>query len=259
MNDLVFNPFHKKTFFPSINNSIQLNKNNNLFYTSGNKLISYDLIKGTKLFRVNLNGVRIISFLLQRESDDKVYALDSNNLFFEYDLSTKTSTSSIQLKHNYSMIRYANGKYFLYGKDMFIAMAEIVPSDKGTQIKLIDEYKITIEESQYNKSKPSEHLIPKFFDVRNEYVILSKSNILVVLNTISKKVKQIEFQKKITSGCFVRDDQLVLGDIGGKMHFISEFNQLNVSEHYYYYITLLNHFYSILYQQSTGMLIKCIH
>lgn len=233
MNDLIFNPFHKKTFFPSITNSFQFNQNHHLYYTSGNKLISFDIIKGFKIFRLNLNGVRIISFILSKDNNGKIYCLDSNNLFFEYDFLSKAITSSIQLKHNYSMICYSNGKYYLYGKNMLIAITEVVPSEKGTIIALIDECNISFEERQ---AKPKEkdnfnaqESVPKLFDVRNEYVIISNSNILLVLNTISKKTKQIAFQRKITCGCFISNDQLVIGDIGGKMHFISEFNQLNVS------------------------------
>ena len=70
--------YHKKTFFPSSYLAAQFYNFNSeqIYFSSGNKLILFDVIKNQKIFRINLKGKKIIYF---SQSD-----IDNDELFYKY-------------------------------------------------------------------------------------------------------------------------------------------------------------------------------
>jgi hypothetical protein len=62
----------------------------------------------------------------------------------------------------------------------------------------------------------------------NKIILFSKNHKLYFYNLINKNFKIIEFTKVITVGLYLDDSQVVIGDVSGKIHFITNFNEQKV-------------------------------
>ena len=54
-------------------------------------------------------------------------------------------------------------------------------------------------------------------------LIFSINKNVYVMNLFNSQISIIEFQKPISAGLFLEDTKFVVGDISGKIHFVSNF------------------------------------
>ena len=227
--------YHKKTFFPSSYLAAQFYNFNSeqIYFSSGNKLILFDVIKNEKIFRINLKGKKIIYFSQSDIDNDELLVLDIDNCFYQFKISTKEVVSSLQLNkdNKYYTFQKINNKIYFYN-NFTLSIAEIVLTDKGTEIKLVKEYSILSQKIQSSIVKDKDSLNkPCQFSIKNDILITSYENILLVHNLVSKNTTQINFYKRITTLSFVNssDDSysICLGDSAGKIHILSDVTDKN--------------------------------
>ena len=224
--------YHKKTFFPSSYLAAQFYNFNSeqIYFSSGNKLILFDVIKNEKIFRINLKGKKIIYFSQSDIDNDELFVLDIDNCFYQFKISTKEVVSSLQLnkENKYYTFQKINNKIYFYN-NFSLSIAEIVLTDKGTEIKLVKEYSILSQKIQSNIVKEKDSLNkPCQFSIKNDILITSYENILLVHNLVNKSTTQINFYKKITTLSFLSDDySICLGDSAGKIHILSDVTDKN--------------------------------
>ena len=102
-----FLTFHKKTFFPSSKYGFEFNyfNSNQIYFTSGNKLILYNFEEEKKIFRINTRGKKIIKINQSLIDNDIIYILDIENVFYQFKISTKEILIQYELnKKNYILI-----------------------------------------------------------------------------------------------------------------------------------------------------------
>ena len=227
--------YHKKTFFPFSYLAAQFYNFNSeqIYFSSGNKLILFDVIKNEKIFRINLKGKKIIYFSQSDIDNDELFVLDIDNCFYQFKISTKEVVSSLQLNkdNKYYTFQKINNKIYFYN-NFTLSIAEIVLTDKGTEIKLVKEYSILSQKIQSSIVKDKDSLNkPCQFSIKNDILITSYENILLVHNLVSKNTTQINFYKRITTLSFVNssDDSysICLGDSAGKIHILSDVTDKN--------------------------------
>lgn len=227
--------YHKKTFFPSSYLAAQFYNFNSeqIYFSSGNKLILFDVIKNQKIFRINLKGKKIIYFSQSDIDNDELFVLDIDNCFYQFKISTKEVVSSLQLNkdNKYYTFQKINNKIYFYN-NFTLSIAEIVLTDKGTEIKLVKEYSILSQKIQSSIVKDKDSLNkPCQFSIKNDILITSYENILLVHNLVSKNTTQINFYKRITTLSFINssDDSysICLGDSAGKIHILSDVTDKN--------------------------------
>ena len=227
--------YHKKTFFPSSYLAAQFYNFNSeqIYFSSGNKLILFDVIKNEKIFRINLKGKKIIYFSQSDIDNDELFVLDIDNCFYQFKISTKEVVSSLQLNkdNKYYTFQKINNKIYFYN-NFTLSIAEIVLTDKGTEIKLVKEYSILSQKIQSSIVKDKDSLNkPCQFSIKNDILITSYENILLVHNLVSKNTTQINFYKRITTLSFINssDDSysICLGDSAGKIHILSDVTDKN--------------------------------
>ena len=227
--------YHKKTFFPSSYLAAQFYNFNSeqIYFSSGNKLILFDVIKNEKIFRINLKGKKIIYFSQSDIDNDELLVLDIDNCFYQFKISTKEVVSSLQLNkdNKYYTFQKINNKIYFYN-NFTLSIAEIVLTDKGTEIKLVKEYSILSQKIQSSIVKDKDSLNkPCQFSIKNDILITSYENILLVHNLVSKNTTQINFYKRITTLSFINssDDSysICLGDSAGKIHILSDVTDKN--------------------------------
>lgn len=235
--------YHKKTYFPSSYLSAQFDNFNSdqIYFTSGNKLILFDIMKNQKVFRINLKGKKII-YITQSEIDnDEIFVLDIDNCFYQFKISTKEVISSFILNKNnkYSNFYINKNKIYFYTNNKFLlSILEISLTENGTKIQLFDEYSILNEKLQ--KTFKIDQIKPAIFTIKNDYLITNYENVLFIHNLITKSTNQIHFYKKITCLSFINNsintNSICLGDNAGKIHFISDITDKNVKLLLYNYI-----------------------
>lgn len=227
--------YHKKTFFPFSYLAAQFYNFNSeqIYFSSGNKLILFDVIKNEKIFRINLKGKKIIYFSQSDIDNDELFVLDIDNCFYQFKISTKEVVSSLQLNkdNKYYTFQKINNKIYFYN-NFTLSIAEIVLTDKGTEIKLVKEYSILSQKMQSSIVKDKDSLNkPCQFSIKNDILITSYENILLVHNLVSKNTTQSNFYKRITTLSFVNssDDSysICLGDSAGKIHILSDVTDKN--------------------------------
>jgi hypothetical protein len=71
----------------------------------------------------------------------------------------------------------------------------------------------------------------KFFDIdsQGKFITFSISNKLFCVNLFGNIVNVLNFTKPISTGIFLEDTKIVIGDISGKIHFISNFMEEKVN------------------------------
>ena len=227
--------YHKKTFFPSSYLAAQFYNFNSeqIYFSSGNKLILFDVIKNQKIFRINLRGKKIIYFSQSDIDNDELFVLDIDNCFYQFKISTKEVVSSLQLNRDnkYYTFQMINNKVYFYN-NFTLSIAEVVLTDKGTEIKLVKEYSILSQKIQNNIVKDKDSLNkPCQFIIKNDILVTSYENILLVHNLVSKNTTQINFYKKISTLSFINssDDSysICIGDTAGKIHILSDVTDKN--------------------------------
>ena len=232
--------FHKKTFFPSSSKALEFNifNSNQIYFSSGNKLVLYDFIENKKIFRINVRGKTIISFTQCLNDNDSIYILDLENVIYKFKISSKEVECEYQLNKNrkYTEFKVINDKYFYFlsQNDSYLTKIELSLNENGEYIfNLNTEYKIneiTQQKLISLKEKETNNQIiykKKNLCINEDTLLCSYGNLLLIHNLISKSTTQIQFQKTITKISFINEDSVCLGDISGKIHFITNFTDKN--------------------------------
>ena len=235
--------FHKKTFFPSSSKALEFNifNSNQIYFSSGNKLVLYDFIENKKIFRINVRGKTIISFTQNINDNDSIYILDIDNIIYKFKISNKEVECEYQLNKNrkYSEFKLINNKdfYFLSENDSYLTKLEITLLENGKNNFIQNsEYQINEISTQNNlislKEKEKEKILQKNtkkknLQIKEDTLLYSNGNLLIIHNLISKTTNQIEFQKPITKIIYINEDSVCLSDISGKIYFITNFTEKN--------------------------------
>jgi len=201
-----------------------------VFYASNNMIISYCLTTSfiVERFRVSNNKIRNFYIL-----DNYIFALDNNNEFIKYDFEKKQIEKSFNLSKFTSIKKDKKFTFFKYSKylNSFIIMTE------NFELIKID-YDLS-EESSFVKNvynSLEENFRKKFeFNTKNKKIrfmdtdtigktlIFSINKNVYLMNLFNSQISIIEFQKPISAGLFLEDTKFVVGDISGKIHFVSNF------------------------------------
>ena len=235
--------FHKKTFFPSSSKALEFNifNSNQIYFSSGNKLVLYDFIENKKIFRINVRGKTIISFTQNINDNDSIYILDIDNIIYKFKISNKEVECEYQLNKNrkYSEFKLINNKYFYFlsENDSYLTKLEITLLENGKNNFIQNsEYQINEISTQNNlislKEKEKEKILQKNtkkknLQIKEDTLLYSNGNLLIIHNLISKTTNQIEFQKPITKIIYINEDSVCLSDISGKIYFITNFTEKN--------------------------------
>ena len=235
--------FHKKTFFPSSSKALEFNifNSNQIYFSSGNKLVLYDFIENKKIFRINVRGKTIISFTQNINDNDSIYILDIDNIIYKFKISNKEVECEYQLNKNrkYSEFKLINNKYFYFlsENDSYLTKLEITLLENGKNHFILNtEYQINEISTQNNlislKEKEKEKILQKKtkkknLQIKEDTLLYSNGNLLIIHNLISKTTNQIEFQKPITKIIYINEDSVCLSDISGKIYFITNFTEKN--------------------------------
>ena len=235
--------FHKKTFFPSSSKALEFNifNSNQIYFSSGNKLVLYDFIENKKIFRINVRGKTIISFTQNINDNDSIYILDIENIIYKFKISNKEVECEYQLNKNrkYSEFKLINNKYFYFlsENDSYLTKLEITLLENGKNHFILNtEYQINEISTQNNlislKEKEKEKILQKNtkkknLQIKEDTLLYSNGNLLIIHNLISKTTNQIEFQKPITKIIYINEDSVCLSDISGKIYFITNFTEKN--------------------------------
>ena len=235
--------FHKKTFFPSSSKALEFNifNSNQIYFSSGNKLVLYDFIENKKIFRINVRGKTIISFTQNINDNDSIYILDIENIIYKFKISNKEVECEYQLNKNrkYSEFKLINNKYFYFlsENDSYLTKLEITLLENGKNHFILNtEYQINEISTQNNlislKEKEKEKILQKKtkkknLQIKEDTLLYSNGNLLIIHNLISKTTNQIEFQKPITKIIYINEDSVCLSDISGKIYFITNFTEKN--------------------------------
>ena len=207
--------FHKKTFFPSSENGFEFNyfNTNQIYFTSGNKLILYDFIEEKKIFRINTRGKKIIKITQSLFDNDIIYILDIENVFYQFKISTKEILNEFELNKkklyfNFQLSRDEKYFYFISSDLQLIQIEKIF--DKKFLFKKIKEIYLLNENElkKYHEDKCKNFTLDL---ENNSFILCSINNDLILYDMIKNEVKKFNFQKKIT-----------IGDFAGKIHIIDE-------------------------------------
>ena len=190
--------FHKKTFFPSSSKALEFNifNSNQIYFSSGNKLVLYDFIENKKIFRINVRGKTIISFTQNINDNDSIYILDIDNIIYKFKISNKEVECEYQLNKNrkYSEFKLINNKdfYFLSENDSYLTKLEITLLENGKNNFIQNsEYQINEISTQNNlislKEKEKEKILQKNtkkknLQIKEDTLLYSNGNLLIIHN-----------------------------------------------------------------------------
>lgn len=224
--------------FRKINENISLKckvifseiENDMVFYASNNMIISYCLTTSfiTDRFRISNNKIRNFDIL-----DNFIFALDNNNEFIKYDIEKKQIEKSVNLSKYVSLQKDKKFTFFKYSKylNSFLFITEnfeLIKIDydlsdensfaKNVYDSLEAEFRKKFEFNTNNKKV-------RFIDTDTigKTLIFSINKNVYVMNLFNSQISIIEFQKPISAGLFLEDTKFVVGDISGKIHFVSNF------------------------------------
>lgn len=208
-----------------------------VFYASNNMVISYCLSTSfiVERFRVSNNKIRNFHIL-----DNFIFALDNNNEFIKYDIEKKQIEKSFNLSKFIFINKDQKYTHFKFSKylNSFIIITENFDlikidydlSEEGSFVKnvygsLEEEFKKKFELNTNNKKV-------RFMDTDTigKTLIFSINKNVYVMNLFNSQISIIEFQKPISAGLFLENTKFVVGDISGKIHFISNFFEEKVNK-----------------------------
>lgn len=220
--------FHKRTFFPSSPNSLVPNffNPNQVYFSSGSKLVLYDFIESKKILRINTKGAKILSLKQDELDQDKMFILDIENVIYIYKISTKEILASSQLpkQKKYLNFELISNKflYFLSEDEYTLTKLQIIINEEGKEeLKKLNEYQI-LKPSKKEKPEKISHFI-----ILEDFLIFSISNELFIHNLLTKENENIRFQKKITKISKMKEKSICIGDNQGKIHFIMDITDKN--------------------------------
>lgn len=197
-----------KALYPSTDRENPNYNQNEVFFSSSTNIISYNFQTSFIVDKYKINEKNIKKFI---KIKNNFYCLNIENEFSEYDILSLTETKKYQFKekiNNFVYSEFLNNFIFI--------------SNEGTLIYLDKEnFKIEREKS-YLSSKSSNNLNNYFMEISSEdkMLITNFSSKLIIFNLTNFQFKTIDFKKPLSSGIFL-DDRIVVGDISGKIHVIS--------------------------------------
>jgi WD40 repeat protein len=251
--------YHKKTFFPSSPYSAQfkLYDSSKIFFSSGNKLVLYDIAENKKVFRINLRGKKIISLQQNQNDLNEIYVLDIENIFYKFNTLDKSIQCQYQLdkarRYQTFYIDEINNQIFFISNDtdLLLTILEITYDKETIVLNKKSEYSLNPNKTNNNSNNQPTNINNSFI-IQNNYIVTYLNNNLIIHNITSKTTETIPFIKKISTITFLPNKPLsvAVGDITGKIHFISDITEKN-------YIISTKHWHShkvhCLFADSEGM------
>jgi hypothetical protein len=206
-----------------------------VFYASNNMIISYCLTTSfiVERFRVSNNKIRNFYIL-----DNFIFALDNNNEFIKFDIQKKQIEKSFNLSKFISIHKDQKYTFFNYSKylNSFIIMTENfelikIDYDLNDESSFVKNVYNSLEEEfrkkfEFNTNNKKVRFIET--DTIGKTLIFSINKNVYVMNLFNSQISIIEFQKPISAGLFLEDTKFVVGDISGKIHFVSNFFEAKV-------------------------------
>ncbi len=201
-----------------------------IFYASNNMVISYCVSTSFIIERFRISNNKIRNFYI---IDNFIFALDNNNEFIKYDIDKKQIEKSVNLSNFINIPKDKKLTFFKFSKylNSFVFITE-----DFDLIKI--DFELS-EDSSFNKNlynSLEEEFRKKFeFNTNNKKVrfmdtdtigktlIFSINKNVYVMNLFNSNISIIEFQKPLSAGLFLDDTKFVVGDISGKIHFVSNF------------------------------------
>lgn len=238
-NDLSFQYTFKK-----INENINLKckvvfsaiDKNRAYYASNNMIISYDVSTSFIVERYRVSNLKVRNFII---IDKYIFVIDNGNEFIKYDLEKKQIEKSLNLCSPGNIPKDGKISFFKYSKylnsflflsdNLELIQVDFELSEDYLNIKKLDE----LMEENFKKrlEKYTSNNKIRFMDVdeNGKTLIFSINKNACVVNLLNSKISIIDFQKPISAGLFLDDSKFVLGDIAGKIHFISKFHETKVT------------------------------
>jgi hypothetical protein len=152
--------YHKKTFFPSSPYSAQfkLYDSSKIFFSSGNKLVLYDIAENKKVFRINLRGKKIISLQQNQNDLNEIYVLDIENIFYKFNTLDKSIQCQYQLdkarRYQTFYIDEINNQIFFISNDtdLLLTILEITYDKETIVLNKKSEYSLNPNKTNNNRS-----------------------------------------------------------------------------------------------------------
>ncbi len=206
-----------------------------VFYASNNTVISYCLTTSfiVERFRISNNKIRNFYIL-----ENFIFALDNNNEFIKYDIEKKQIEKSFNLSKFVSIQKDKKYTFFKHSKylNSFIIMTENfdlikIDYDLNDESSFVKNVYDTLEPEfrtkfEFNTNNRKIRFIET--DTIGKTLIFSINKNVYVMNLFNSQISILEFQKPISAGLFLVDTKFVVGDISGKIHFVSNFFERKV-------------------------------
>jgi len=224
--------------FRKINENISLkckvvyseNEKDMVFYASNNTIISYCLATSFIVDRFRVSNNKIRNFHI---SDQFIFALDNNNEFIKYDIEKKHIEKSLNLSKFLSInkdLKYTHFKYSKYLNSFLIITEKFdlikIDFDLSEENSFVKNVYQSLEEEfrkkfEFNTNNKKVRFMDT--DTIGKALIFSINKNVYIMNLFNSQISIIEFQKPISAGLFLENTKFVVGDISGKIHFISNF------------------------------------
>lgn len=220
---------------------------NIIYYASNNMIISYDIKTSFIVERLRISNSKIRSFSIR---ENNIFALDNDGEFTKFCLREKQVTKFLKLSKilkgkitqnensseniltYFKFSKYLNS-FLLINEDLKMLKINFELDDEVIIEDLYDNLENNFKE---NFSKMKNKVI-KFFDIdtQGKFITFSMNNKLFCVNLFGNNVNVINFMKPISTGIFLEDTKIVVGDNAGKIHFITNYMEENVKKFFKFF------------------------
>lgn len=210
---------------------------NEVFFAAENQIVRYNFKTGFVISRNKISNKKITKLLpVQSNSEyttssaNTFACLTKNNQFILYNLDKKTVINTFDFESE-SVIDFIFSQFF--NSYIFLTKSSrlIFLTQKKREENFTIEKEVNIKETEgevLNKTA--------FLEIKDKILMFSSKNKLILHNLLTSNSKVLEFKRNLTSGIFLEEDKLVVGDSSGKLHFISNLNekkQVTATKHWH--------------------------
>jgi hypothetical protein len=186
---------------------------NEVYYSSANKIFCFDYSSNlvNEKFTI-LKSKKIIKFL---KHETFFYILSSEGMLYEYDtqqkLITKTFINDDKVV-NFCYSKFLNSLVLINIKNNLL----ILDRDTFTITK-----QKTVQAVSNDQAGQFTFMSLMDIDFEGKSLICNIKNRLIFINLLNLEIQTFDYVKAITCGVFLSDNSYVVGDISGKLHFVS--------------------------------------
>lgn len=225
--------FKKINFHPTTSHGIffgpnDRNADKTVYYTSGNKILGWSYETGLIFDKIPIESKKIRKVY---ENEGSLFILDVESNFYQFDFKTKQILARLKLNEGHesstSIVNFAYSKtlnkfYFIDNQSNLIVVIL-----RGTHPNCTMEINSKSKLNSENNSKLNTSIMVLNDD--NKILMLATGRKLFLYNLTNDQQREIEFQKAISCAIFANENKIILGDYGGKIHTITNFNNRNVN------------------------------